>query len=122
MLWALLDNAVKYSPTGSPGTVRIRPDGPGELLVAVSDAGTGMDTETVANALDQFFRSTQARKLAPDGSGMGLYAAYGLMRADDTAHSRGVGRWGLSVGIVKEGGAATALLASSEIDPSGSAR
>ncbi len=81
VLWALLDNAVKYSPTGSPITVQVRPDGPGELLVAVSDAGTGMDPETVAHAFDQFFRSIQARKLAPDGSGVGLYAAYGLMRA-----------------------------------------
>ncbi|MEO6577966.1 MAG: ATP-binding protein, partial [Candidatus Limnocylindria bacterium] len=45
------------------------------------DAGTGMDAETVAHAFDQFFRSTEARKLAPDGSGVGLYAAHGLMRA-----------------------------------------
>ncbi|MEO5986728.1 MAG: HAMP domain-containing sensor histidine kinase [Candidatus Limnocylindria bacterium] len=81
VLWALFDNAVKYSPAGSPITVRIRPDGSGELLVAVSDAGTGMDAETVAHAFDQFFRSTQARNLAPDGSGVGLYAAFGLMRA-----------------------------------------
>ncbi|MGI8830398.1 MAG: sensor histidine kinase [Candidatus Limnocylindria bacterium] len=81
VLWALFDNAVKYSPAASPIRVRIRPDGPGELLVAVSDAGTGMDTETVAQAFDQFFRSTEARKLAPDGSGVGLYAAHGLMRA-----------------------------------------
>ncbi len=81
VLWAIMDNAVKYSPPGSPITVHVRPDRPGELLVTISDAGAGMDAETVKRAFDQFFRSTQARRLAPDGSGVGLYAANGLMRA-----------------------------------------
>ena len=82
VLWALLDNAVKYSPAGSPIDVRIAPDS-GVLSITVTDRGTGMDPETREHAFDQFYRSTQARKLAPDGSGVGLYAARGLMTAMD---------------------------------------
>ncbi len=80
MLWALLDNAVKYSPPESPITVRLVPSN-GDLAVSVIDRGTGMDHETSEKAFDQFYRSARARKMAPDGSGVGLYAARGLMEA-----------------------------------------
>lgn len=80
VLWALLDNAVKYSPEGSPINVAIGPDG-AQLAISVQDHGTGMDDETRLHAFDQFYRSAQARRLAPDGSGVGLYAARGLVEA-----------------------------------------
>ena len=80
VLWALLDNAVKYSPAGSPITVTVAPSG-GKVSVTVRDQGAGMDAEAATNAFEQFYRAPQARKLAPDGSGVGLYAARGLMEA-----------------------------------------
>ena len=80
VLWALLDNAVKYSPAGSPISVHLNPSD-GHVEVTVTDQGSGMDEETAARAFDQFYRAAQARKLAPDGSGVGLYAARGLMEA-----------------------------------------
>ena len=43
--------------------------------IAVTDEGTGMDEETRERAFEQFYRSADARRLAPDGSGVGLYAA-----------------------------------------------
>ena len=78
VLWAILDNAVKYSPAGSPIEVRLRPDG-GALAITTTDEGMGMDEETIARAFDQFYRAPQARTSAPDGSGVGLYAARGLV-------------------------------------------
>lgn len=80
VLWAVFDNAVKYSPPGSPVDARLVPEEHG-LSLRVTDHGTGMDEETAAHAFDQFFRAPQARKLAPDGSGVGLFAARGLMEA-----------------------------------------
>jgi signal transduction histidine kinase len=80
VLWAVLDNAVKYSPDGSPIDVEIRPDG-NELSLTIHDRGMGMDAATAAHAFEQFYRSDQARRSAPDGSGVGLYAARGLMQA-----------------------------------------
>ncbi len=80
VLWALLDNAVKYSPAGSPVAVRIGPEA-GQLAITVRDHGTGMDEATSQRAFEQFYRADQARSMAPDGSGVGLYAARGLMEA-----------------------------------------
>ena len=87
VLWAVLDNAVKYSPASSRIEVqllgRAQPDRPDDLVaeISVTDQGSGMDAETRSHAFDQFYRSADARRLAPDGSGVGLYAARGLVRA-----------------------------------------
>jgi signal transduction histidine kinase len=85
VLWAILDNAVKYSPGGSEIAVRVGPaDGAGDgewLQVAVTDRGRGMTPAVRARAFEQFFRSDEARRAAPDGSGIGLYAARGLLEA-----------------------------------------
>ena len=82
VLWAVLDNAVKYSPAGSPIDIAIE-GSKGRLTIMVVDRGAGMDDATREHAFDQFYRSDRARELAPDGSGVGLYAAQGLMRAMD---------------------------------------
>lgn len=87
VLWAVFDNSVKYSPAGSPVDVAIvsrqSPMSPDDLVcdISVTDHGAGMSPETRDRAFDQFFRSDDARRLAPDGSGVGLYAARGLVRA-----------------------------------------
>ena len=82
VLWAVLDNAVKYSPPSSEITVRVAAGStPDWLEVAVADRGGGMPPGLRERAFDQFFRSDEARRAAPDGSGIGLYAARGLMEA-----------------------------------------
>ncbi len=81
-LWALLDNAVKYSPAGSEIEIRIVP-GERSVAVEVRDHGRGMSDTTQRRAFDQFFRSEDARAAVPDGSGIGLYTARGLLRAMD---------------------------------------
>jgi signal transduction histidine kinase len=92
ILWALLDNAIKYSADKTHISVRLKkqarsraddnsPNGPSGELVAelsVTDEGFGMDRESVEHAFEQFYRSDSARVAAPNGSGIGLYAARGL--------------------------------------------
>lgn len=80
VMWAILDNAVKYSAPGSAIAVSVA-GADGRLVVEVVDHGAGMDSDAMAHAFDQFYRSPQARALAPNGSGIGLYAARGLVRA-----------------------------------------
>ncbi len=85
VLWALFDNAVKYSPAGTEVSVQLtgRADGNGALLshLAVTDAGPGIAAADRDRLFDQFFRGEQARRMVPDGSGIGLYAARGLVEA-----------------------------------------
>lgn len=86
VLWALMDNAVKYSPPGSRVAARIeaRATAPGGGLaseISIRDAGPGMPAKTARRAFEQFFRADEARRLVPDGSGIGLYAARGLVEA-----------------------------------------
>ena len=87
VLWAVLDNAVKYSQPGSAVRVRMTVQDPSSrreqptVEIAVSDEGIGMDAATRSRAFEQFYRSADARRLAADGSGIGLYAARGLLAA-----------------------------------------
>jgi two-component system sensor histidine kinase KdpD len=80
VLWAVLDNAVKYSPPESPIAVRVTAAGDAREIVIV-DHGPGMSADVRDQAFDQFFRSAEARRAVPDGSGIGLYAARGLLEA-----------------------------------------
>jgi signal transduction histidine kinase len=84
VLWALLDNAVKYAPPGTGIHVHLAGRSVGGNLVSeltVADDGPGMTDAEQAKAFDQFFRGEQARRMVPDGSGIGLYAARGLIEA-----------------------------------------
>jgi signal transduction histidine kinase len=109
VLWALLDNAVKYSPTGSPITVTVVPRPPNLLAVSVTDQGTGMDPLTMERAFDQFYRAERARALAPDGSGVGLYAARGLVKA-----------MGGAISLASQLGAGTTVTVDLPAEPAGS--
>ena len=60
VLWAVLDNAVKYSPAGSPIAIRLGAGNAGGELsteVEITDQGAGMDATTLAHAFDQFYRA-----------------------------------------------------------------
>ncbi|HEX6678730.1 MAG TPA: HAMP domain-containing sensor histidine kinase [Actinomycetes bacterium] len=61
----LLDNAVKFSPDGTPIELTVRP---GRLQVR--DHGPGIAPEDVAHVFDRFYRAVDARSLP--GSGLGL--------------------------------------------------
>ena len=72
----LLENASKYSPTGSPITIRARQEGD-RLRIAVLDRGPGVPVEERARIFEPFYRPATT---APDvgGTGLGLSIARGL--------------------------------------------
>jgi two-component system, OmpR family, sensor histidine kinase MprB len=66
----LLDNAVKFSPSGSAVRLTLRQVGDGSAVVEVVDAGPGIADADLPHVFERFYRSSEARTLP--GSGLGL--------------------------------------------------
>nr|WP_309891380.1 PAS domain-containing protein [Archangium sp.] len=68
----LLENALKYSPTG--GTIRVAVERKGaEARVSVSDSGIGIPKDQQAHLFERFFRARNAPISGFGGLGLGLY-------------------------------------------------
>lgn len=75
----LLDNAIRFAPSGSAVTIEVRnEDG---AAVRVLDGGPGFDPEFVGNAFERFSRGDPSRERATGGSGLGLAIARGFIEA-----------------------------------------
>ena len=78
MLSNLLDNAIKYTPSG--GTVSIvASESQGQVVVAVQDTGIGIAKQDLPRIFERFFRCDQSRSQA--GIGLGLSLARAIARA-----------------------------------------
>jgi signal transduction histidine kinase len=76
----VLDNALRYSPTG--GTVVVQMDAEAEhWLVHVDDEGPGMSPEELEHAFESHYRGEAARQQAPQGQGLGLPIALRIVEA-----------------------------------------
>lgn len=75
----VLDNAVKYSPPGSPPVVRVEA-GAGRVCISVADEGMGIPPEDLPHVFDSFYRARRGDR-APPGTGLGLAIARGLVEA-----------------------------------------
>ena len=80
VLLILLDNAIKYTPSG--GKVRISVTRQGSRsAISISDTGIGIEPEVRAHIFDRFFRGDQARERDEHGSGLGLAIARWIVEA-----------------------------------------
>jgi signal transduction histidine kinase len=77
----LLDNAIRFAPSGSTVVVEVRDDG--GATVRVLDEGPGFDPGFVDEAFDRFTRDDPARGRSTGGSGLGLAIARGFVEALD---------------------------------------
>ncbi len=75
----LLENAVQYSPAGSPIDVTASIDG-GDVRFDVRDRGAGIAPEDRARLFDRFYRGLESVQ-HPFGSGLGLTITKGLLVA-----------------------------------------
>ena len=81
VLWAILDNAVKYGG-GAPVRAHVRPDVEGRALrLTIGDAGPGVPEDLRAAVFERYARGTSPDH--PEGTGIGLYVARELVRAMD---------------------------------------
>jgi two-component system phosphate regulon sensor histidine kinase PhoR len=67
----LLDNAVKYSPAGSPVKTGAYISG-NELFIEVRDQGIGIPQEHLERIFERFYRVDRARSREAGGTGLGL--------------------------------------------------
>ena len=75
VLYLLLDNAIKYSPRGSPIAIASTPgDDNGMLVLSVADAGPGVPAEEQARIFEKHYRGSRHTSSVP-GMGLGLASA-----------------------------------------------
>jgi len=78
-LLSILDNAVRYSPLGTPIRVRVERDGDG-AEVTVTDHGIGIAAESLPYVFDRFYRCPPSAAMpAPVGTGLGLAIVRSVM-------------------------------------------
>jgi signal transduction histidine kinase len=75
----LLDNAIKYTPSGGSVRVSLSAIDGGEVLVTVQDTGMGIPSDDLPHIFERFYRCDQSR--TEPGTGLGLSLARALARA-----------------------------------------
>lgn len=80
VLHNLLENAVKYSPSGGQITVSCEVEG-GNAVVSVADTGQGIPPLHLEKIFERFFQVDGAATRKTGGSGLGLAIAQGIVEA-----------------------------------------
>jgi heavy metal sensor kinase len=78
MISNLLDNAIKYTPSGGSVTVSII-DNDTDVVVSVIDTGGGISSNDLPHIFERFYRCDQSR--SQPGIGLGLSLARAIARA-----------------------------------------
>jgi signal transduction histidine kinase len=94
VVWNLLSNAVRFTPTGGQVNVRLEPAGT-EAQVIVQDSGKGIAPDFLPRVFEPFRQGGQAASRREGGLGLGLAIVRHLVEQHGgrvTAHSDGEGK------------------------------
>lgn len=80
VLWHLLQNAVKFTPSGGRVTVRTSNDEAGELSIAVQDTGVGIAPAVMPRIFQAFEQGAESLGRSAGGLGLGLTLASGVVQ------------------------------------------
>jgi len=101
LLWNLVDNAVKFTP--SNGRVDVALEGqPDEVLMRIADTGPGLPPEDLDRIFERFYRADLSRTHHAETSGTGL--GLSIVRAITEVH------WGSARARNRNGGGAEFLV------------
>jgi signal transduction histidine kinase len=79
MLGNILDNAIKYTPSGGSVSVSLQPNPGGAVAIVVKDSGVGISEKDRPHIFERFYRGDPSRSQA--GAGLGLSLARAVARA-----------------------------------------
>ena len=68
----LISNAIKYTPCGGQVRIRVARESTDRILCEIGDTGIGIPPEDISRLFTEFFRSTNAKELTEEGTGLGL--------------------------------------------------
>jgi signal transduction histidine kinase len=77
----LLDNAIKYTPTGGAVSLEVEAR-EGKAVLEVADTGIGIPAAALPRVFERFFRVDKARSREHGGAGLGL----SIVKSICTAH------------------------------------
>ncbi|MBI2640479.1 MAG: Cache 3/Cache 2 fusion domain-containing protein [Candidatus Sungbacteria bacterium] len=78
VLQNLIENALAYTPSGGKVQVSLE-EKPEALLVNIQDTGIGIPPKERERLFTKFYRSSQATKMQPGGSGLGLFISHNII-------------------------------------------
>lgn len=87
----LLDNALKFTPSGGTVTVTLEPEET-QWLLRVADTGCGIAPENIEHVFERFFRSDPSRSRPGNGLGLSLVRAIALAHGGSVEVSSELGR------------------------------
>jgi two-component system phosphate regulon sensor histidine kinase PhoR len=67
----LIDNAIKYTPSGGKVTIMIKDEGE-DAFISVKDTGIGIAKEHIPRLFERFYRVDKGRSRNMGGTGLGL--------------------------------------------------
>jgi heavy metal sensor kinase len=79
LILVLLDNAIKYSPSGGAVQLNLRMSRQ-QARLCIEDHGTGILTSELPHIFERFYRAASGRNLPRAGSGLGLSLAADIAR------------------------------------------
>ena len=68
----LLENAIKYTPSGGSVYINVRGDGD-KVLINVTDTGIGISADDLSHIFQKFYRADNSDTRTIGGTGLGLY-------------------------------------------------
>ena len=94
IIWNLLNNSVKFTPSGGRITVRLEEDGD-DIVLTVSDDGQGIDSSFLPHIFEIFRQADAGTNRSQSGMGIGLAVVQQLVELHGgsvSAHSAGKGK------------------------------
>lgn len=80
MISNICDNAIKYSKGDVRISISCRKDGEGNIVIAISDNGTGIAPSHIKHIFEKFYRVPNGNIHEVSGYGLGLYYVATMMR------------------------------------------